>query len=368
MPELDHIQASLTAVASFGLEDGGAAIAEPIEDDQWAELLRSLEAHRVLGLLGAAVEAGRFPVTEPQRAALELELQRWHAHALRLERLVLDAVAVFARAGIRHRVLKGMALSHTAYPAPEWRVFGDADVLVEPSALGAATNAFAAALGGIRVQPKLCPGFDDRFGKEVLVRVGELELDLHRTFVEGALGLTIELEDLWSDATRFEISGVALDALTPTTQVMHAAYAVAVGDEHPRLCAQRDLAQLLLFADIVQGSVLDLARRWRAEALLAWAIRTAWDSLRLTAEPSLLAWARSHRATRREEWLLASHRGRARGYTRHLTALGVLPSWSAKGAYLRAIAWPSGAYLRARGSSRRAFLMRPIGATRELRN
>ena len=47
--------------------------------------------------------------------------------------MLLRALEVLAAAGIPSRVLKGVALAHTAYPQPELRVFGDVDLLV-PSA------------------------------------------------------------------------------------------------------------------------------------------------------------------------------------------------------------------------------------------
>ena len=45
------------------------------------------------------------------------------------------------------------------------------------------------ALGLSRVEAELRPGFDDRFGKEALLQApGGPELDLHRTFAQGASG------------------------------------------------------------------------------------------------------------------------------------------------------------------------------------
>ena len=43
---------------------------------------------------------------------------------------MLDATSALDEAGIASRVLKGVALSHTAYDDPSERVFGDVDLLV----------------------------------------------------------------------------------------------------------------------------------------------------------------------------------------------------------------------------------------------
>ena len=88
------------------------------------------------------------------------------------------------RAGIESRVLKGVALAHTAYDDPADRVFADVDLLVPGDELTRAATVLTAALGAERPVPEIRPGFDDRFGKEAMLKVDGLELDLHRTFVE----------------------------------------------------------------------------------------------------------------------------------------------------------------------------------------
>ena len=53
-------------------------------------------------------------------------------------------------------------------------------------------------MGGQRDQPPARPGFDRRFGKSfTYLMPGGVEVDVHRTFVMGPFGLTIELDDLW---------------------------------------------------------------------------------------------------------------------------------------------------------------------------
>ncbi|MBA3621797.1 MAG: hypothetical protein H0W51_05695 [Euzebyales bacterium] len=54
-----------------------------------------------------------------------------------------------------------------------------------------------------RSWPQLRPGFDRRFGKGAPLRRDEgWELDLHRTFVMGPFGLTVDLDGLFASSRR----------------------------------------------------------------------------------------------------------------------------------------------------------------------
>lgn len=360
--------AVLSAVAAYGLTTTGTLPREALDGTEFTALLTGAERHRLLGLLAAAVGAGDLPVTAEQRAALDDELQAWLAHGLRLERLLLAAVDALSAAGLDHRVLKGIALAHTVYPDPAWRVFGDADVLVAPDALTASAEVLTRALGGSRDVPELRPGHDDRFGKEILLRCGPLELDLHRTFVEGALGMTVHLPDLWVPPGACDVGGRTLATFPPPQQLLHAAYAAVLGDWPPRFVARRDIAQVLTVHDPAPDEVLRLARDWRAEAVLARALTETWTALAPATSPALVEWARRYRAGRLERMLVASHTGAARAYTRHATALVVVSGLRARLAYLRAIVLPQRAWLLARGRTRRGFLARPVRLIRRSRD
>ncbi len=71
-----------------------------------------------------------YEATEEGRERVETVFRGWLTHALRVERVLLDVTLTLDRAGIDSRVLKGVALSHTAYSDPSERVFGDVDLLV----------------------------------------------------------------------------------------------------------------------------------------------------------------------------------------------------------------------------------------------
>ncbi len=349
----------LEAVAAYELDTRVAIPDGPLDDATFDRLLVAAEEQRVVGHLGAAVRDGALVADDAQAARLEKVWCGWLAHDLRLERLAVAAVDHLQAAGIPSRILKGMALAHTSYADPSRRVFGDLDLLVPGAALVESARILGAAFDAPRVTPELRPGFDDRFGKEAMLRHPEgLEIDLHRTFVDGALGLTVGLDDLFATSRSFALGDHRVETLGRSPAFLHACYAAVLGDWPPRLAAARDVAQLVHVEPLDLAEVLDMARRWRAEWIVARALTSTWQSLRLRDGPEIVAWARAFRPRPVERLLVASHVGRMRAFTRHLTAVLVIPGIGARAAYVHAIAFPQPAYLEARQFTTRSHLAR----------
>jgi hypothetical protein len=339
----------LDAVAAHGLRTRHELPVGPLAAGTASALLTDAEAHRVLGLLRAAVREGAIELADESLASLD-ELDRgWLGHDLRLERLALRARARLRDQGIASRVLKGVALAHTTYRDPAMRVFGDVDILVPRDRVHDAVRVLERDLSTTRVQPELRAGFDERFGKEVVLRPGGLELDVHRVFVEGALGLTIDTADLFAPPYRFGLGGEELESLPMPQRLLHACYAAALGDWPPRLISLRDVAQVVLLERPNLVDVLLMARRWQCEAVVARAVATAWERLELIDRAPIVDWAERYVPSRRERLLLAAHEGPARAFTRHLAALVVLPGVRDRVSYANAIARPGREYLEARG-------------------
>jgi hypothetical protein len=320
-----------------------------LELDEFGALLAACERHRTLGQLAAVVRDGVLSLEPEQHAALEETYRAWLTHALRVERVVIEATRVLDRARIPSRVLKGVALAHTTYDDPDDRVFGDVDLLVPAAQFSRAASALADALGGERAQPELRAGFDDRFGKEIMLRVRDLELDLHRTFVEGAYGMTVDLDDLFAPPYRFRLGVCELEALPMPQRLLHACYAAALGDWPPRLGSLRDVAQIVHRERPHLADVLLMARKWKCEPVVARAVTLTWDELALTTQPPIVAWAQHFQPSATQQRLLRWHEGPARAFTRHLAAVLVLPTHRDQVAYLQAIMFPQRSYLQARG-------------------
>ncbi|MFN8024861.1 MAG: nucleotidyltransferase family protein [Acidimicrobiia bacterium] len=328
------------AVAAYGVPSRCTLPTEPLAAEAFASTLDACVAGRVVGLLGSAVGAGAFPVTDEQREELEEVLRSWALHGVKVEQVLVRAVDALTNAGVPVRVLKGPAMGRTVYPEPEQRVFGDVDLLVPTGRVLDAVRALEGAFEVDRVFPELRPGFDDRFGREVTLR-GSLgvELDLHRTFVDGPFGLMAVTDDFFVPPYRFPLAGYEFATLPMPQRLLAAAYTAALGDWPPRLVSLRDVVQLVLREQPNLLDVLMTARSWQCEVVLARAVTAAWDTLQVTEDAPVVTWARNFEPDRRARMLLKSGEGPARAFTCQLAALAVLPGRD-RLAYARAIFFP----------------------------
>lgn len=355
-----EIDAVMRAAVVHGCANSAARWpSTPLADEVFEQVVHRALQQRLLGALAEAVLDGSWSVTPAQRARLSVDHTRWSAHALGLERLLVEMAGHFEAAGIEFRVLKGTALAHLVYDDPSWRLGADVDLLVPADHFDAAVDLAEAKLGGERELPELRPGFDREFGKESLVRVGPYELDLHRTFVTGPFGLTIDLDELFDQHTPLTIGGRELRALGSTHLFLHACYNAALGDYPVRWCSIRDLLRCRDHLEVEMVEVLAMAQRWGAVAVVQ---RAAQLVIEVAGEEVAGSFGElaALDVPRRERWLLGSYLTSARSYSRPLAALAVIPGVSARARYLRAVLAPSETYLRTRGWDRRGHVSRAL--------
>ncbi len=343
---------------SQGLPDVPRISLVGLDDATWTDLINLAVSERTVGLLAHAAQLDLIEMTEDQRD----ELVARHEEAMRLclvlERAALEVLNTFAAAGIDARLLKGAAIAHLDYPDPSCRGFGDVDVLVPSSGYEEAVRLLVAA-GARRRFQEVRPGFDKRFGKGVcMLRPDGVQIDLHRTFVAGPFGLSIDLNELFEQFPVVRLGGVDIPVLTREHRFLHACYHAALGDESPRTTALRDVAQLILRSDLDLVDARRTARRWRAEAVVARAIQLAWNKFGLTAS-SEVAWAQNSRPTRFESRSLAAYVGPNRSYARQMTAgVHAVRGFSAKVAYVRTLVAVSPDYARIHDGGYRRRLSR----------
>jgi hypothetical protein len=345
------------AIAGHGLGSRLAMPTSPIPDPAFGHLLEIGHDDRLTGAIVQAVTTRVLPVTEHQLQMLTEQHAIWCQHALEVERILIQASTCFRDAGVQSRVLKGVALAHLAYDNPSWRVFGDLDVIVPSHQFDHAVELARNGLGGVQLVPELRPGFDHEFGKEALVRVGAIEFDIHRTFVSGPFGLTINLDDLFLTETLFEVGGGMFAALDPVSMFVHAAYNLALGDFPVRLCSLRDLLIIHQQLDVELADVAAVAQAWRATAVVQRAAQLAIELLNLGPGHQLEELARLE-VPRRETWMLRSYLTPARSYSRPLASLAVIPGIRKRFRYARAIMAPSSDYLASRGWTESSHLRR----------
>lgn len=193
----DNYPPPLLAVAGFGLPAASRSFPrQPLGDMSWASVLAAAHAHRVTGLLRAAIDGGALPVTEVQAQQARAVHRSVMMRVLSLERELIAVVDLLAESAIETRALKGSAVAHLDYPQPALRSFVDLDILVRPADINRAVRVLVAA-GFVRTLAEPRPGFDRRFDKGTTLRSpARFESDLHRTFVLGPWGVLVDLDGL----------------------------------------------------------------------------------------------------------------------------------------------------------------------------
>ena len=303
-----------------------------------------------------------WSLSTEQEARFEQLYRAWLTHALRVERMLLDATAALDHAGIASRVLKGVALAHTVYDDPGDRVFGDVDLLVP----GIAADAFRRGAGGrarrrapaaraaTGVRRPLrqggdAPGREPRARSAPHVRRGRVRA--HRA-PRRPLRAAVPVSRSGSPSSKRSRcrSGCSTRATRRRS---------ATGRRGSM--SLRDVAQLVLREQPNLVDVLLMARSWQCEPVVARAVDLAWDELALdpsTRRSSSGRDASSRRAHQRR--MLAWHEGPARAFTRQVAAVLVLRGTSEPARLPSGDRVPAALVSRARVASRR----RPLPARR----
>ena len=229
------------------------------------------------------------------------------------------------------------------------------------------STGWSGIVDGRRTEPPARPGFDRRFGKSsTYVLPNGHQIDVHRTLVMGPFGLSVDLSDLWGPGQEFTLAGRRLTALPTESRMLHAAYSCVLSDWPPRSHPRRDLAEMVLFGEYDATEVIDMARRWQAEVVLAVALTETWEYLGLADVTALSAWAGRYHVTGRDERLLAMYRREDAPYAKlALSSLPMLEGWGARATFTRSLALPDKEFLRHRRASLPSYLWR--GTRRALR-
>jgi hypothetical protein len=282
--------AILVAAARHGL--GSSTPPVVLDASAAAGAFAQARFHHLSGFLATAVLAG-VVVADDENLWSAL-WQQWHDELLtcvRLEALAVRTGELLDTAGIRWRLTKGAALAHLDYPDPAVRTFGDVDLVIHPSDWSTAFRLLSTS-GYHREVPTIPGGYDDRYGKGATLTTAEgLEVDLHRRFAIGRFGVTTRTEALFESPDAIELAGRAIPVLDPTGRLLHACFHAALGGFRG-LRAFRDVAQLILVTGADWEATFEVARSWRAEAVVACAITESWERLELDVDHP--AHARAH--------------------------------------------------------------------------
>lgn len=338
----DQVTDVLPALATFGLP-GGATLPGHVEPEAAPALVSAALGARLAGPLLDALRSGDIELPDEDGQRLRDAHRASLVRSMQLEQRLLEVVDLLASRSVPCVVLKGAAVAHMDRPAPADRAWSDVDVLVPGTHIERAVELVVGS-GAARVHAEPRPGWDRRFGKSVELRGADsIEIDLHRTLVDGVHGHRIPLDHLFATTETFELAGRRLEALSAPARVLHAGYHAVVGSLTPSWTNLRDLAFYFGGPAVPVADVVAEARRWRGEAVLVAAVELVRAELPIEL-PEWFAWADAVHIERHEQALASRLRQGDHGLSRlRLDLLNELPTASDKTAYLAALAFPLGA-------------------------
>lgn len=166
------------------------------------------------------------PQLDADTTAKLLELARERQlSALRLSSALVAVSQELSKAGIRHLVLKGPALSQRLYDDLAARDCKDIDIFIDPAARAPAEAAIA-DLGFHRTRAATPPGDPWRASlapKDVSFRSrdGSVELELHDRLFDNALLLPLSFDHFWSTHETLAVAGTTLPILSATDDFLY---------------------------------------------------------------------------------------------------------------------------------------------------
>ena len=148
------------------------------------------------------------------------------------------------------------------------------------------------------------------------------------------------------------LAGRTIHALRPEHRFLNACYHAVLGNAPPRLVPLRDVAELLLAGNVDVDEIRRLAAAWRADAVVALAVRSAWDAFALADATALSFWAYRYEPEPWERRALSVYQRPDKGYAaRSLAAVRAIRGTSNKLAFVRALTFPKRDYLEGRHGS-----------------
>ncbi len=349
--ELDSV---LRAAAVCHLGDASDGVGRSLDGSEGRALVDLAEGQGLLGALVDAVASGLIGLDDAAREQLAGRHEACMRWCLGIEVRLLEIGEWFdAVGGIRHVVLKGPSVAHLDEADPASRSFADLDLLVAAEDLGRAVDVLRRH-GAVRPWAERRPHFDRRFAKSVTMMCPDgIEVDLHRTLVDGAHGVRVPVDELFGSTAVLTLGGAPVEVLGRPHRMLHAAYHAVLGSPTPRLASLRDLAGYFGAADLQPDRIAPTIARWRGEAVLATAIEATRAELGCEVD-SWSSWLATTRIDDGERAIVSRQRLGGSSFGRHgVDVVRELPGWQTRAGYTLAALWPTDEHLRSRALRRR---------------
>jgi hypothetical protein len=295
----------LVGIAGHGLSPSPRAIAEdPVGAESWHELSGSLGRGLLLGLALDAADSGALPVTRAQRDDLNENFALAQDRRSAADRCLDEVVAALEEEGIETCVMHGAANAALDYDQQGLRLYDTLHLLVTPGQREEAVRALAerdiVRCDVARRRPRRQTALPCRSRDGVRVV-------LYTSLAPKNFRAAVEAGELFTSRVTFAPRSVTLNALAGEERLLAACIHARLNVYRRDLLAQRDLVQLVLRENLSVRKVERLASSWRVEAVLAEAVRRAWQIFRVPDVVPISVWSSSYQPFKRDRRRLAAH-------------------------------------------------------------
>lgn len=295
----------LVAIAGNGLRPSPDPVAEkPLPGEVWQDLLAGLSRELVLGLALHAADSGAFPITAEQRQDLTDHLARAQQRRSEADRCLDEVAVALDLLGVEACVLHGGATSALDYDDPGLRLYDTLHLLISSARVEDAVSSLVER--GV-LRPSVARRWPRSKNSLVLTSREGIRVVLYTSLTPKSFGAPVEADDLLASRVRFMPRSVALSGLGREERLIAACVHARLDEHRKDLLAQRDVVQLVLRDDLSVRKVERRASAWRLEAVVADAVRVAWETFHVHDVVPISAWSRSYRPFGRDRRRLAAY-------------------------------------------------------------
>lgn len=295
----------LVAIAGHGLHPSPVTLTKcALGAQSWQQLLTMLSRELVLGLALLAADSGGLLVTAEQRADLIERLALAQELRSAADRCLDEVVASLDREGVETCVLHGVATAALDYDEPGLRLYDSLHLLIPPTRRDDAVTALVER--GV-LRPQGTKRRTKRQSSVMYLSRDGVRVVLYTSLTPKSFGAAVEASDLSPNRITFTPRSVELSALGREERLIAACLHARLNEVRKDLLAQRDVVQLVLREDLSVRKVERQASSWRLEAVVADAVRAAWETFRVPDVVPISAWSRSYRPYGRDRRRLAAY-------------------------------------------------------------
>jgi len=299
----------LVWIAGHGLNPSLRPLLEqPLDGESWDAFVPKLDQLMLSTFAMAACEAGTLAVTETQFEDLRSRATEATRRCLTASQALEDIITTLDRHALTSCVLHGAATSALDYPPTHLRLYESLHILVDHAQHDEAVDVLRAE--GV-IRPASAHARNRR-RRDVWHRTTSgVDVGLYRAVTPGRFGGAIDSKDLFSNrvwfAPRTKPQGGALPALGMEERMIIACIHARFDRSISNLLVQRDVVQLVLRDDLAMRKVERLRTEWGVEAVVADAVRRAWETFSVPDVVPISAWSGFYRPYRRDQRKLEAH-------------------------------------------------------------